>query len=278
MKNIMIGAALSLLPTIGQSYEYKPMFTAQDLDVMAPIYQEMTGDQPTSIRRLRAMTIDLNGDGESEVLIRDESKCNATYFCNIVIGQFDEEDRKWKLLGESYGYQVSLGEFGEGYRNISIGSYSRSDVNHLTYQDGRYKRDLSRYGEMVDFTDAETAFEGKEDYLQRVLARGLGSRFTMIEQAISDDDRTLVAGADLNYDGEPEYMIYADYAAICDNSGCPLMIFSDLGKRPFAILHIADTHLAISDEVKEGKLKSIISDKGSFEWDTTGYEFKKVDQ
>ncbi|EPX83417.1 hypothetical protein Salmuc_02025 [Salipiger mucosus DSM 16094] len=98
----------------------------------------------------------------------------------------------------------------------------------------------------------------------------------------SDGDRALFGGADLNHDGQPEYMVFLDYEYLCnDAAGCPLLLYSSLDTGPFARLRSAAEEVAVPGDAEDGKLKSIYTagpDGGvvHWSWDAEAARYEEV--
>ncbi len=193
---------------------------------------------------------DLNGDGEMEVILRETWSGCVGVACPVYVATYQDG---WKQVAGGMGKDVTLGEIGDdGWQDILI-----DEVNYTwKSKEAGYLVDLSPFGTQIPWEDAETAFDGKEGFLDQVLMRSLGQKYIFMGGVSSESDKIQVGWFDLNYDDQPEYFLRVQAAAICEVE-CPVFIYTDLESEPFAELTSGSDQVVVSDIEVEGQLRAI---------------------
>ncbi len=276
MKLILAGIAFSVLATAPSAAE---LFNQKDLKTIMPIFQETTG-RAIAYGNLSSLVVDLNGDGQAELLMRDSGSCVETVTCRIVAAEYKDG---WTQIGVFYGHAVELEPGENGYQTIKVQpQWSKKAVGEVSWawdpSINNYGIDLSPFGYQVEWTDAKEAFVGKEEFLDQILQRSLPRDYWFLQGTKGADDKILIAAMDLNHDDVGEYLVYVQHPQVCEPD-CPLFLFKDLNDSHFAKLSAGTSNVVVSDVVQEGRLRAIYarrSDGGAnqFMWsiDRARYE------
>ncbi|NDV52865.1 hypothetical protein [Salipiger sp. PrR003] len=242
-----VSAAEALVPKLGRWQEMKG------------IYEHVTGDIVPATGIYHSV-VDLNGSGTNEVILRDGTRCNDVSSCRYVIAAYDEKTG-WKQVGEYYGASISLEDADEGaWRDLVISeSLGRSATQvTLTWTGERYAADLSSYGDLMPWQDASEMFSarGEEDRLESILNRSMPGDTYLIMSSTGVSPKIEIAGADLNYDGTPEYFLKITHPTFEQSI---VMIFKAIDAPPFASFRIGASDIAVSREVDETRLKTLVT-------------------
>lgn len=266
-----------LLANIVNSQDMQNWIT-NDLDRVRPIKNIITPTDKNDnsifngLREFAYKIIDINNDLNPEVAFKSTRSGCVESMCPIYIGYFDPKINNWRLVGKGIGNDFTILE---GKKD----EFSDLKIDELIYSwatqiDG-YEVDISEFGSKLVWEDSNSSFMGKEEFLDGILSRSLGSNYLMLKGSRNKNDSIKIAGADLNYDGNPEYIIRIQHEQTCLKNGCPTFIYRSLNEIPFAKIFTQTGSISISKDAKEGSLKSIYAlrydgNVDEYEWSSSG--------
>lgn len=266
MRKTLPGLALALAVTTPawaqEAPEKRPLFFKQDqVAEVWPLYQQLHGDRfaGNGMARLflRHAIADLNGDGQNEILLRNgESEACNQLACPTIVAEFDGGD--WKEIGLFSSTLIEYEAQPDAHAVLYVyeGYGRRAEPVTYRFEDGRYERDLSGYGDVLAMEVLDTS----EGYGMELLDRVAPQESLIMSSSAAPGDRVLMGQGDLNHDGKPETFLRLEHASVCmPEAGCPLLMISNLDAGAFASTWSAPgSDVVLMNPESWDRLKSIL--------------------
>jgi hypothetical protein len=210
---------------------------------------------------IQTSVIDLNGDGQNEVIFFARGSKDCIYqSCPVVVAEHTEL-KGWTSVLTSRASQVSVGgyERDTGYTTIHLSNIggSTQPPSSYRYVDGTYIRDFSSIADMIEWSNATDVFDDDElAVIDDILKRDMGQAYFFMKSATSENDTVIVGRSDLNGDDVPEWFMMVDAVAACVG-GCPIFVYREIGEDPIYAFKSAGRNVGIEASQRPGSLKSI---------------------